>query len=70
MNPAGPILRLAYTDTTARYQCLTCGTVFSGPLGGPAVCPHCAGIPGIPARILARIRRAIARINELEAVYG
>ena len=57
MNPGGPYLRLSYTDNTARYQCMTCGTVFKGPLGGPAICPHCAGIAGIPARIIARIRQ-------------
>lgn len=69
MNPGGPFLKLAYTDTSARWECLTCHATFYGPLGGPAMCPKCAGIAGIPARIIARIRRIIDRIHELEALY-
>lgn len=69
MNPGGPYLRLTHTDDTARYECLTCGTVFMLPIGTPAICPKCAGIAGIPARIIARIRRIIARINELDSMY-
>lgn len=69
MNPGGPILELGYTDDYVRCECLTCGTVFKAPLGIPAICPKCAGIAGIPVRIVARIRRIIDRINELDSLY-
>lgn len=69
MNPGGPILELGYTDDYVRCECLTCGTVFKAPLGIPAICPHCSGLAGIPARIWARFTRLMHRINDLDSMY-
>lgn len=69
MNPGGPFLQFGYTDTEAHYHCMTCGHDFYGPRTGSPICPKCAGIAGIPARIWARFTRLMHRINELEGIY-
>lgn len=66
MNPGGPILRLSYTDDTARYQCMTCGAVYEGPRAGSPPCPHCAGPVRRFPQVLARIRRMIDRTKRIK----